>query len=43
MRIAIGSDHRGVAIRHKILEFVAQLGHEALDFGSYEDGPVDYA
>ena len=42
MRIAIGSDHRGGAIRHKILEFVEQLGHEALDFGSNEEGPVDY-
>jgi ribose 5-phosphate isomerase B len=42
MRIAIGSDHRGGSIRQKILEFVAQLGHEVVDFGSNEEGPVDY-
>jgi ribose 5-phosphate isomerase B len=42
MRIAVGSDHRGTSIRHKILEFVAQLGHEAVDFGSNCEGPVDY-
>jgi ribose 5-phosphate isomerase B len=42
MRIAVGSDHRGTSIRHKILEFVRQLGHEAVDFGSFEEGPVDY-
>ncbi|NLS94635.1 MAG: ribose 5-phosphate isomerase B [Planctomycetaceae bacterium] len=42
MRIAVGSDHRGTAIRQKILDFVSQLGHEAVDFGSKEEGPVDY-
>lgn len=42
MRIAVGSDHRGNSIRHKILEFVGQLGHEAIDFGSNVEGPVDY-
>jgi ribose 5-phosphate isomerase B len=42
MRIAIGSDHRGGSIRQRILEFVAQLGHEVVDFGSNEEGPVDY-
>ncbi len=42
MRIAVGSDHRGTSIRHKILEFVAQLGHEVVDFGSNAEGPVDY-
>ena len=42
MRIAVGSDHRGTSIRQKILEFVTQMGHEAIDFGSTEEGPVDY-
>ncbi len=42
MRIAVGSDHRGTSIRQKILEFVAQMGHEVVDFGSTEEGPVDY-
>ena len=42
MRIAIGSDHRGTTIRHKIVEFVEQIGHEVVDYGSNEEGPVDY-
>jgi len=42
MRIAIGSDHRGHAIRGKLLEFVRGLGHEVVDAGSDEPGPVDY-
>lgn len=42
MRIAVGSDHRGTAIRQKILDFVTQLGHEVVDYGFNEEGPVDY-
>ena len=42
MRIAVGSDHRGTSIRHRILELIVQLGHEPVDFGSDEQGPVDY-
>lgn len=42
MRIAVGSDHRGNAIRDKVIGFLKQLGHEAVDFGSNVEGPVDY-
>lgn len=42
MRIAVGSDHRGNTIREKVIDYVRQLGHEAIDFGSYVEGPVDY-
>jgi len=42
MRIAVGSDHRGTAIRQRIIDFVEQLGHEVVDLGGAEEGPIDY-
>lgn len=42
MRISIGSDHRGLAIRPKVIALVTRLGHEVIDVGSHECEPVDY-
>jgi ribose 5-phosphate isomerase B len=43
MRIAIGSDHRGVAMRAKIVQLLRKLGQEVTDVGADEDrGSVDY-
>ena len=42
MRIAVGSDHRGYAIRGKLIELLRQLGHEVVDMGSDSNEPVDY-
>ncbi len=42
MRIAIGCDHRGYAIREKVVELLHQLGHEVTDVGVLNDDPVDY-
>lgn len=42
MRIAVGSDHRGYAIRVKIMELLRQLGHEVIDVGPGTSEPVDY-
>lgn len=42
MRIAIGSDHRGVNVRPHVIELIEKLGHEAVDVGTNEQGPVDY-
>jgi ribose 5-phosphate isomerase B len=42
MRIAVGSDHRGYAIRGKLIELLRQLGHDVVDMGSDSDEPVDY-
>lgn len=30
MRIAVGSDHRGVAMRRKIVTLLAELGQQAI-------------
>lgn len=42
MRIAIGTDHRGFAIRAKVIELVRRLGHEAIDVGTFSPDAVDY-
>jgi len=42
MRIAVGSDHRGVALREKILELLHSLGQEVVDVGARDLEPVDY-
>jgi ribose 5-phosphate isomerase B len=42
MRIAVGSDHRGVAMRAKVIEILTRLGQEVVDTGTWEAGSVDY-
>lgn len=42
MRIAVASDHRGVHVKGLILEQLRGLGHEVIDMGPEESGPVDY-
>lgn len=42
MRIAVGSDHRGVNLRSKIVDLLRNLGQEVVDVGSYDDQSVDY-
>lgn len=42
MRVAIGSDHRGRAIRVKVIESIKRLGHEIEDLGTDACDPVDY-
>ena len=42
MRIAIGSDHRGFALKEGLKELLGELGHEWVDFGCQSEEPVDY-
>jgi ribose 5-phosphate isomerase B len=42
MKIAVGSDHRGFDIRSKVVDLVRQLGHEAIDVGTFTPDAVDY-
>jgi ribose 5-phosphate isomerase B len=42
MRIAVGSDHRGVAMREKLVELLERLGQEVVDIGLFNVEPVDY-
>ncbi len=42
MKIAVASDHRGYQVKAKILDQVASLGHEPLDYGPQSGENVDY-
>ena len=42
MRIAIGSDHRGFPIKETVKLLLAELGHQAQDFGCEGTASVDY-
>ncbi len=42
MRIAIGSDHRGLELKQFIIKLITEAEHSYEDFGSYTADPVDY-
>lgn len=42
MRIAIGSDHRGYAVKQKLIELLKQLGQEVVDVGANSTESCDY-
>src|SRR5512141_968354 len=42
MRIAIGSDHAGFALKQHLLGTLARLGHDVDDRGTHSEAPVDY-
>jgi ribose 5-phosphate isomerase B len=41
-RIAIGSDHRGFALKGLIMLFLQKAGYTYQDFGCHSTDPVDY-
>jgi ribose 5-phosphate isomerase B len=42
MRISVGSDHRGLAVKSRLTELLVRLGHEVRDEGTTSLGSVDY-
>src|SRR5437867_8552881 len=42
MKIAIGSDHAGFDYKEKIKVLLQEHGHDARDFGTFSEEPVDY-
>jgi len=42
MRIAVGSDHRGVELRAKLIKYLEKLGEEVVDVGTNDRDAVDY-
>jgi ribose 5-phosphate isomerase B len=42
MRIAIGSDHRGFAVKTKLVELLKRLNQEVVDAGPNSNESVDY-
>lgn len=42
LRVAVGADHGGFALKQAVLEWIRELGHLALDLGTKDENPVDY-
>ncbi len=42
MRIALGSDHRGCALKSRLIELLKKLNHEVADLGTQGSESVDY-
>jgi ribose 5-phosphate isomerase B len=42
MRIAIGADHAGFALKQQLIAVLHELGHDVQDFGTHDETPVDY-
>jgi ribose 5-phosphate isomerase B len=42
MRIAIGADHGGFALKAKVIKYLRSKGHEVKDFGCFSAESCDY-
>jgi ribose 5-phosphate isomerase B len=42
MRIAIGADHAGYALKQHLIDTLGRLGHDVDDRGTHSTDPVDY-
>jgi RpiB/LacA/LacB family sugar-phosphate isomerase len=42
MRIAVGADHAGFALKQEVAEALRAQGHEVVDVGTHSAAPVDY-
>ncbi len=42
MRISVGCDHRGIAVKKQIIEWLNQMGQEPIDEGTHSEECVDY-
>ena len=42
MRIAIGNDHAATALKFEIMDYVKELGHEVVNFGTDTNDSCNY-
>jgi ribose 5-phosphate isomerase B len=42
MKITVGSDHRGLTVKQRIVPLLRQMGHDVTDAGPANPGSVDY-
>jgi ribose 5-phosphate isomerase B len=42
MRIAVGADHAGFALKEHLKSALGALGHECVDHGAFDETPTDY-
>lgn len=42
MKLALGSDHKGFALKEKIKTILSEMGNEVIDYGTDSEESVDY-
>ncbi len=42
MKVSLGSDHAGYQLKEKVRALLESLGHEVVDFGTFNEESVDY-
>ena len=42
MKISIGSDHGGYALKQELIAYLQEKGHEVKDFGCHDTSSCDY-
>jgi ribose 5-phosphate isomerase B len=42
MKLAIGADHAGYALKEEVRGYLEKLGHEVIDLGAFNADPSDY-
>src|SRR5258708_14512035 len=42
MKLVIGSDHAGFALKNSVGDVLRSLGHQVLDVGAFNENPSDY-
>lgn len=42
MKIAFGADHAGFNLKKDLIDWVKEMEHQVLDFGTYSEESVDY-
>src|SRR6187401_2714774 len=42
MKVALGTDHAGYQLKEAVKALLLTLGHEPVDFGTFNEEPVDY-
>jgi ribose 5-phosphate isomerase B len=42
MKVAVGNDHRGLAVKQRVVGLLAELGHEVQDLGASGPAGSDY-
>ena len=42
MKIGIANDHRGIETKHKLTQFLTEMGYDVVNYGTNQEGRVDY-
>jgi ribose 5-phosphate isomerase B len=42
MKVALGADHLGYPLKESVKAHLLELGHEVVDYGVFDEQPVDY-